>query len=57
MVNTAMTAMPTTLVYIPYFALVERLSYHDLKKVKSASKLPISDVDLLSKFKENDQWN
>ncbi len=49
--------MPTTLIYVPYFAIMERLSFDDLQKAKLGGVRIITDEEILKVFKENHQWS
>lgn len=54
--DTIITTMPTVVIYVPYFWLVERLSPTDLLKVKNMTKKKIEDKVAINAFKENNSW-
>ena len=56
LMNSVITNMPTTLVYIPYFSLIERLSFEDLLKLKQQTKPVKESAEILQLFEENDLW-
>ena len=56
-VDSAITTMPTVIIYIPYFWIVERLSPDDLAMLKSAAKQKINSNKALESFLENDVWD
>lgn len=49
--------MPTVIIYVPYFWLVERLGPHDLNRIRETSKAKISNALVLESYRENAVWN
>lgn len=55
--DTVITTMPTVVIYVPYFWVVERLSPADLFKVKAETKKRIENETIINTFKENNTWS
>lgn len=56
-VDSVITTMPSLVIYVPYFWVVERIGTLDLSRIKEASKGKISNEEILLSFAENAQWN
>lgn len=56
MMNTVMTVQPSTIIYIPYFSIVERLTHEELQKVKKTSSNNLEDNEILEAYNENHEW-
>lgn len=57
MLNSVITMSPTTIIYVPYFSVIERLTSSDLVKMKSCSHRILSDEAVLNAFQENSIWS
>jgi CRP-like cAMP-binding protein len=56
MLNSVITMCPTTIIYVPYFSVIERLTSTDLVKMKSCSHKMLSDKAVLNSYQENSLW-
>lgn len=56
MLNSVITMCPTTIIYVPYFSVIERLTSGDLVKMKSCSHRMLSDEAVLNANQENSLW-
>lgn len=55
--DSVITTVPTLIIYVPYFWIVERLGPNDLARIKDTSKSKIKNEIILKSFQENAQWN
>lgn len=57
MMDSVVTMMPTAIIYVPYFWVVERLSPEDFLRLRDTSKAKVSDSVVVKSFRENHQWD
>ena len=57
MMDSVITTMPTTIIYIPYFSILERLNHDDVSKLKLEGKPKQEDDKVMESFKENAKWD
>lgn len=55
--DSVVTTVPTLIIYVPYFWIVERLGPNDLARIRENSKAKVSNALVLKCYQENAQWN